>query len=57
MPTKVNKLIKNSKIYEKTIIMIGDTKAGKTTLLYYLAGLKLIRKENSNTNIVEMVPE
>jgi ABC-type sugar transport system ATPase subunit len=36
--------MKNYKINKKCILLLGDTKAGKTTLFYYLAGLKLIRK-------------
>jgi flagellar biosynthesis GTPase FlhF len=33
-------------IHNRCILLIGNTNVGKTTLLYYLSGLKLILNEN-----------
>ena len=54
----MQKNIKNNfqqgKINEKCIILVGDTNVGKTTLLYYLSGMKLKLIENIAKKTKEM---
>lgn len=38
--------LSEDRINQKCIFLVGDTKVGKTTLLYYLSGLKLKLIEN-----------
>jgi GTPase SAR1 family protein len=42
---------------EKVILLVGETKAGKTTLMYYLLGKKLQRWKNSEIDVFMMRPE
>jgi GTPase SAR1 family protein len=44
-------------IPEKVILLLGETKAGKTTLMYYLLGKKLIREMNDQLGLYQMKPE
>lgn len=37
--------------------MLGETKAGKTTLMYYLLGKKLIREKDESMGLFYMKPE
>lgn len=42
---------------DKVILLLGETKAGKTTLMYYLLGKKLIRWYNEEFGLYQMKPE
>ncbi len=44
----------NDKINEKCIFLVGDTNVGKTTLLYYLSGMKLNLIEDKVKKTKEM---
>lgn len=43
---EVDANLSKENIPKKVILLMGQTKVGKTTLLYYLLGKKLIRKKN-----------
>ena len=43
---KVRSYLSAELVPEKTVLLLGETKAGKTTLLYYLYQKKLRRVKN-----------
>ena len=44
-------------IPSKVLLLMGETKAGKTTLMYYLLKKKLILEHNQDLSINVMKPE
>lgn len=52
----VDRNISNERIPEKVILLMGETKAGKTTLLYYLLKKKLVLERN-DLGIAQMKAE
>lgn len=42
---------------DKVVLLMGETRAGKTTLLYYLLGKPLIVETNNETGLMSLKPE
>ena len=56
MQKDIGDRFRNDPINEKCIFLVGDTNVGKTTLLYYLTGMKLNLIENKIKKTKEMKP-